>query len=309
VFRNPVSGGLSSSPAHDHPVHDPLSVTDACRSPPAGGPGSGATQAVGVGERHPPELSRCDRRYLVPWGRRLIAVGVLTAACAIAFATWGAVAHSPWWALVLAPVAAGLAFDVLFFRNPRRSVPAAAGILVSPADGTVWDVEELEEPEWVGARCLRIGIFLSVFDVHVNRAPCDARVAYQRHRPGRFLDARRPEAGRENESNALGLIVEEEGPARGARLLVRQVSGAIARRIVCPLAVSDAVVRGGLIGMIKFGSRTELWVPVESGFAAAVRVGDKVRGGESVLGHFPGAARGGAGAARTREAGGMGGGR
>jgi len=234
---------------------------------------------------HPEHLVAADRPYLAPWGRREMLRA--SAICAAATATaLGLAAWQPWFAL-FAPIALAFwAILILFFRNPRRSVPQEPGLLVAPADGTIWDIEAVDEPEFVAERCLRIGIFLSVFDIHVNRAPCDASLVWSRHREGQFRDARSPEAGRVNESTSLGLTVEEAGRAHGTRLLLRQVSGAIARRIVTPVEIGNSLARGGLIGMIKYGSRTELWVPLTAGFEVAVAKGDKVRGGETVLGRF-----------------------
>jgi len=174
------------------------------------------------------------------------------------------------WPLVLLPAAIWV-FSVAFFRDPERSLPADAAALVSPADGTVSDVTEVEGAPLLPERCLRVGIFLSVFDVHVNRAPMTGRVAGLRYQPGRFLDARDPAASRENE--AQDILIEGDHP-----VLVRQIAGLIARRIVCPLEVGQRVERGARMGMIKFGSRTELLVPLRLAPRALVQVGDKVRG-------------------------------
>jgi phosphatidylserine decarboxylase len=178
-------------------------------------------------------------------------------------------------AAAIPPVAvAALVFS--FFRDPERKPPPGDGA-VAPADGTVTDVEEVEEPRFLKGRALRIGIFLSVFDVHVNRAPLDGRVKVVLHSPGRFLDARDPRCRSENESNLLGF----EG-ARGP-FAVRQVAGLIARRIVCPVREGDAVLRGQRMGMIKFGSRTELLVPAGARVRVETAVGRKVKGGETVI--------------------------
>ena len=154
---------------------------------------------------------------------------------------------------------------VLFFRNPERTIPADAGVLVSPADGTIWDIEEIEENDYIGGRCLRIGIFLSVFNVHVNRAPCAGEIEWIRYKEGDFAVAYDAAATLSNESNSIGMRIREQG-APDVPLLLRQISGAIARRIICPLEEKDLVARGGLIGMIKYGSRTEIIVPLEAGF-------------------------------------------
>jgi phosphatidylserine decarboxylase len=188
------------------------------------------------------------------------------------------------WAWYLAPLfAAALIFILAFFRDPTRQVPTEPGAVVAPADGRITEVTEAVEPQFLQARAHKIGIFMSLVSVHVNRSPCAGRVEAVAHRPGRFLDARDPAASAENESAAL-VIGDAEG--RGARVLVRQVAGVLARRIVCAAAVGDRLERGQRIGMIKFGSRAEVYVPVDAGFDVAVKIGDSVKAGETVLGRF-----------------------
>lgn len=167
-----------------------------------------------------------------------------------------------------------------FFRDPERRIPEGDEKLVSPADGTVMDVGEAHEPEYIAGPATRIGIFLSILDVHVNRAPASGRVEHLKRRAGAFHLAYRPEAAAENESNAIGIAA---APPWSCRLLVRQVSGAAARRIVCPLSPGQGIGRGERIGMIKFGSRTEVWIPARLAVRIAVRPGDAVRGGRTVL--------------------------
>jgi phosphatidylserine decarboxylase len=205
---------------------------------------------------------------LSPHGVRELTL--LTLGCALL--GWGLALVA--WPLALLPAALWV-FGIAFFRDPERKLPADPQALVSPADGTVTDVVEVEGAPLLPERCLRVGIFLSVFDVHVNRAPMTGRVAGLRYQPGRFLDARDPAASRENE--AQDILIEGDSPALGP-VLVRQIAGLIARRIVCPLQVGASVERGGRIGMIKFGSRTELLVPLRLAPRALVRVGEKVRG-------------------------------
>lgn len=181
-------------------------------------------------------------------------------------------------------------FTIAFFRNPRRTPEGGPECLIAPADGIVADISDVDEPDFLGGKAVRIGIFLSVFDVHVNRSPCSGTVAFARYTPGRFLDARHPDVSHENEANAIGIDVAVPSHP-GLRLLVRQLSGLIARRIICTHGVGDALTRGELFGMIKFGSRTELWLPREVAHTVLVRVGDRVRCGETALirleGHTP----------------------
>ncbi|HVR76655.1 MAG TPA: phosphatidylserine decarboxylase [Planctomycetota bacterium] len=236
-----------------------------------------------------PELSRMEGRYIVPWGRREVACVLGSATVLTLGIVILAVLHAAIWALLLLPVLLLAAFLVLFFRNPRRAVPLGPGLLVSPADGTVQDIVRVEEAEFLAEPAIRIGIFLSIFDVHVNRAPARGRVEWVRHQDGLHRDARNPRAGCENESNAIGILRDDEGGPGGLRLLVKQISGAIARRIICPLAPGDRVERGALMGMIKYGSRTELYVPVSSGAEVQIETGQKVQGGVTILARWPAA--------------------
>lgn len=214
------------------------------------------------------------------YGRtELIATAVLMGAAALA-----SLALSPWLALV--PVALFL-FVANFFRDPERAIPPGPGVLVSPADGTVDDITEVREDTFLQADAVRVGIFLSVFNVHVNRAPCAGRVVWTRHNPGRFLNAMNPRASAENEANAIALEMDRREPADG-RLLLRQVAGAIATRIVCALQPEDRVAKGDRIGMIKFGSRTELYLPKAWGAQLLVKKGDKVAGGATRIATLPG---------------------
>lgn len=195
-------------------------------------------------------------------------------------------------ALALLVIVVWLAF-VAFFRDPVRHVPEGEEILVAPADGVIRDCELIPNakcgyPElselFEGRDMFRIGIFLSVLDVHVNRAPCKMTVRFSIHKDGRYHDARDPKAVTENESQLLGGTGEICG--HSFPVAVKQISGAIARRIVCPVAPGTVFDKGFKYGMIKFGSRTELYLPVKSHFEPAVNVGDRVFGGETVIARY-----------------------
>ena len=188
----------------------------------------------------------------------------------------------PSWLWGLLSVSAAVVGGLIawFFRNPHRDVPAEPGLVVSPADGTIVEIEELPFDEYVGGPARKIGIFLSIFNVHINRSPVAGRVVGLRYRPGKYLNALRPESARENEQLAV-YLEETAAPYRG--MIVRQITGAIARRIVCWLKPGDDLARGEQFGMIKLGSRTELVIPYESGLEIRVRPGDKVRAGTTVL--------------------------
>lgn len=179
--------------------------------------------------------------------------------------------------LAISP-AVPFAIVVWFFRDPDRSGPADEDILISPADGTVTDIEEIEEPDFIGGRAKRIGIFLSPFNVHVNRTPCEGAVRLVKYKAGDFLPAYNPKAPEKNESISLGL----ETP-KGLRLIVKQVTGVLARRIVCEAREGETLARGQRYGMIKFGSRTEVYVPLGAFEACLVQLGDKVKGGQTPI--------------------------
>lgn len=172
-----------------------------------------------------------------------------------------------------------------FFRDPRRVPPDNPLAVVAPADGKITDVDVVDTVDFLGVPSRRIGIFLSVFNVHLNRAPMGGEVVWTHRRPGRFLNVLNPESLKVNESNWIGIRCEGD-----LSMVVRQVSGAIARRIVCPLTPRAVVRRGQDIGMIKLGSRTEFYIPLDSGFEPAVKVGDRVKAGVTVIGYLTGPA-------------------
>jgi len=182
-----------------------------------------------------------------------------------------------WW-LALFFVALIL-YTIAFFRDPNRPDPADQLAVVAAADGTVADIQEIDEEEFLKARSKRIGIFLSIFDVHTNRAPVSGRIAFRQHRKGFCFDARRPESSEKNEAVTWAF----QNPR--ATIVVRQLTGAIARRIVGWAKVGDELRRGQRFGMIRFGSRTEVYLPLDA--EILVKVGDHVKGGASVIARLP----------------------
>ena len=181
----------------------------------------------------------------------------------------------------LAPVPAiFLGFLLWFFRDPPRRSPQEPGVFVSPADGRITEVTRLAHDDYLEGPAIRIGIFMSIFDVHLTRAPATTRVIALRYSPGEFFSALKPESATKNESMWIGL--EDELPPHD-RMAVRQIAGAYARRIVCALRPGQVVVRGEKIGMIKLGSRTELIVPDRPSVRIEVNVGDRVSAGVSLL--------------------------
>lgn len=186
-----------------------------------------------------------------------------------------------WFAWYVAWVPAiPLCLIVWFFRDPPRRVPTARGLLVSPADGKVVSVDRLDHDEFVGGPAVRVGVFLSILNVHLNRAPCDCRVVGLRYCPGEFLSALDPDSAIRNENLWIGI---ESTETPGRRMVVRPIAGTIARRIVSPLRVGDELKRGEKIGMIKLGSRTELIVPETGDLRVEVAVGDRVRAGRTIM--------------------------
>ena len=172
-------------------------------------------------------------------------------------------------------------WSLSFFRDPARKIEYDETVLLSPADGTITDISPTDDSA-LGVKALRIGIFLSVFNVHINRAPCAVRVEKISYRKGEFRNALSPESGRLNESNDI-LMVRLSEPRE--TLLVRQISGAIARHIVCAAKEADEYRQGEAFGMIKFGSRTELYLPAFEGdrFEITVKTGDRVAAGLTPL--------------------------
>jgi phosphatidylserine decarboxylase len=173
-----------------------------------------------------------------------------------------------------------LIFSTLaFFRDPNRTTPAEPNLVVAAADGMVTDIVEVDENEFLKNRSRRIGIFLSIFDVHTNRAPIDGRIIYRQHRPGLCLDARRPESSEKNESMTWAFENSR------ATIVVRQLTGAIARRIVAWAQVGDELKKGDRFGMIRFGSRTEVYLPLAA--TVLVKMGDHVSGGLTIIARLP----------------------
>jgi phosphatidylserine decarboxylase len=183
----------------------------------------------------------------------------------------------------LAPFALfGLAvtlFICWFFRDPDRVVPMHEGTVVSPADGKVIIVSPVEENPFIKEKCVKISIFMNVFNVHVNRIPHEGRVKGIDYFPGKFFSANLDKASKENERNSV-LIETEKGKA----VCMVQIAGLIARRIICGLREGDAVRRGERFGMICFGSRLDVYLPADA--KISVSVGDKVRAGSSILGYI-----------------------
>ncbi|MFO0790187.1 MAG: phosphatidylserine decarboxylase [Pirellulales bacterium] len=185
---------------------------------------------------------------------------------------------SPWRWIAVIPVVL-LLWLISFFRDPRRDIPDDELAIVAPADGTVVDITPLAEYHFIGRRSVRIGIFLSIFNVHINRAPTAGRVLEMHYQPGKFLNALKPESADHNEYMWIGM---ERTGAEPDRFAVRQISGMLAKKIVCELRPGQTVSRGEKFGMIKLGSRTELVLPADA-VDITVQVGDKIRAGADIV--------------------------
>jgi phosphatidylserine decarboxylase len=166
-----------------------------------------------------------------------------------------------------------------FFRDPDRAAPPDPNLVVAAADGTIIEIVELDENEILKAKTHRVGIFLSIFDVHTNRAPIDGRIIYRQHREGLCVDARRPDCSEKNES--MTWVIQNPR----VTIVVRQLTGAIARRIVAWAKIGDELKKGDRFGMIRFGSRTELYLPLNA--ELLVKAGDHVLGGSTVIARLP----------------------
>lgn len=191
-----------------------------------------------------------------------------------------AVAVALSWTIPAIFFGAATLFTGWFFRNPRRESPCDKGAVVAPGDGKIIAIEEDYEPRFLKAQATRISIFLNIFDVHVNRIPCEGTVVDILYQPGRFVAANQPAATLSNEQNALMIRA-----ANGAQVLCVQVAGLIARRIVCWVSAGEKVMCGERFGLIRFGSRVDLFLP--KGSSLRVRVGDRVRGGKDLLALLP----------------------
>jgi len=194
-----------------------------------------------------------------------------------AVAVWAALKCSPWWWAAAIPVLALALWVVAFFRDPVRAGPRGDGVVISPADGRIVSVVEVDEPTYLKTRAVRVSIFMSVFDVHVNRYPVSGTIEYRHYNAGQFLHAASDKASLDNEQSSVGV--------RGARgpVLVRQIAGLIARRIVTDGKVGDRVTQSERLGMIRFGSRVDVFVPLASRPRVRVHDGDVVKAGATLL--------------------------
>jgi phosphatidylserine decarboxylase len=169
-------------------------------------------------------------------------------------------------------------FIAFFFRNPKRKIPMLQNVILAPADGTILKMEECEEDHLLRKKALKVSIFMSLFDVHINRAPVSGKVLERSYHPGRFLMANAEKSSLLNERNAITLETEDR-----AKILLIQIAGFVARRIVCYAKAGDIVKKGDIFGLIRFGSRIDLYLPTD--VRPIIKVGQHVKGGESSIGY------------------------
>lgn len=179
-----------------------------------------------------------------------------------------------WWT-TFAVMAVLTVWVIAFFRDPVREGPRGDLLVIAPADGQVVSIIPIDEPDVIGGAAVRISIFMNVFNVHVNRYPASGEVTFRRHRPGRFFNAATEKAALENEQSDVGLQT-----ARGP-ILVRQIAGLVARRIITDHAVGAAARQGERMGLIRFGSRVDVFLP--TGTTVRAKVGDVTKAGQSVI--------------------------
>jgi len=214
---------------------------------------------------------------IAPEGWPFIATAwTLAAGAALVAARWG----GAWW-VATAVVSALALWVIAFFRDPIRPGPRGDRYVLAAAEGKVVHVTEVDEPMYLKERALRVSVFLSVFDVHVNRYPVDGTVELVHYNPGKFLHAASAKASVDNEQASIGL--------RGVRgrVLVRQIAGLVARRIITDGRPGDRVAQASRLGLIRFGSRTDVFLPLSARPALKVRPGDRVRVGGTVLAEYP----------------------
>ena len=218
---------------------------------------------------------------LTRYGIRELLIATLATSALCVGIVIGALWCTPWWLAGLVVILPLWVFVLCFFRDPNREIPSGAGLFVSPADGCVSDITPVGSESALGQSGTRIAIFMSVFNVHVNRMPCDGRIESIAHTAGAFLDVRDPAASERNESTAIRMTHTHDG--KEYPIVVRQIAGLVARRIVTDLAEGQSVTRGQRCGMIKFGSRLEVLIP--EGLLGEVRVdlGRRVQAGATIL--------------------------
>ena len=208
---------------------------------------------------------------IAPEGLPFVAIGSIVSLGLLATAVW----FGGWWWLPFAlwlPIAMWVPY---FFRDPQRNGARGEHLAISPADGRIVSIEDIDEPDYIGGKCRRVAVFMNVFNVHVNRYPTSGTVSYRRYRPGLFFNATLDKASEQNEQMSVGL------KSPNGAILVRQIAGLVARRIVTDHELGEVVQQGQRMGLIRFGSRVEIFLPLNT--HVMVSVGDHVAAGETVI--------------------------
>lgn len=187
-----------------------------------------------------------------------------------------AIGQTAWWTLLLGGLTA---FVMYFFRNPERTIPRDEGAVVSPADGRIVQKKHVTEDKYIGGEAIKVSVFMNVFNVHMNRSPYKGKVKRVDYYPGRFINASFDKASELNERNAVLMETED-----GRNLLFVQIAGLVARRIVCYVGEGDALEKGERFGLIRFGSRVDVYLPPDADID--VKIGDRVVAGETILGYI-----------------------
>ena len=185
-----------------------------------------------------------------------------------------AIIQCAWWTLFVGGL---LAFVMYFFRNPERTIPQDEGAVISPADGRIIQKRRVTEDKYLGGEAIKVSVFMNVFNVHVNRSPYKGKIIDVDYIPGKFFNASLDKASEFNERNAVLMQTEE-----GKKLLFVQIAGLVAKRIVCYVKPGDSLERGERFGIIRFGSRVDVYFPTDADIN--VQIGDKVVAGETILG-------------------------
>jgi len=218
-----------------------------------------------------------------PEGYPFILASLLVSVIASVFLLWSLKSGSTvlhYLSLLAACFFIGLTlFMAFFFRDPDRKIPSGEGLFVSPADGKVILIKDVYEQDYLKSDAREISIFMSPLDVHINRAPCEGKVSLVKHTPGKFLAAYRDDSSLKNEN----IVMVLDGGS--GKVLVRQVAGFLARRAVCRVGVGDMLSRGERYGMIKFGSRLDVYLPKDT--VVTIKLGDRVKAGETVIARRP----------------------
>jgi len=211
---------------------------------------------------------------IAPYGLKFIIIGAILT---IAFGLWSASKDSPPFLVVSIIIAIMTLFLLFFYRNPLRHIPTEKNLILSIADGRILSVEPIEN-EYIGGHGTKVSIFLSLFNVHINRIPTAGQLDYVKYVPGKFFKAFLDRASEENEHTEIGLVFG------GNRMIFKQIAGILARRITCNASPGQTVHGGEVFGMIHLGSRTELFLPMS--VEVLVKKGDQVKAGQSIIGRI-----------------------